>query len=163
MNDRYEIQDVLSRYVRANDERDHAALAALFAEDGVFRFFGRSGTGKYQLSGEAITGAGEIKAFAEGWPPLAERLYLHHMTTDHVIEVDGDQATMNAQFVVMSTVADAEPEGGWPKGLLGVQGSITPIMIGLYDSDLRSIDGVWKLTRLDVLHSLPHSLPTVNR
>jgi hypothetical protein len=27
-------------------------------------------------------------------------------------------------------------------------------MIGYYDSDLPKIDGVWKLTRLDVKHSL---------
>jgi hypothetical protein len=36
-----------------------------------------------------------------------------------------------------------------------VKGDITLIMIGYYDSDLRKIDGVWKLTRLDVKHSLP--------
>ena len=36
-----------------------------------------------------------------------------------------------------------------------MKGDITLIMIGYYDSDLRKIDGVWKLTWLDVKHSLP--------
>ena len=36
-----------------------------------------------------------------------------------------------------------------------MKGDITLIMIGYYDSVLPKIDGVWKLTRLDVKHSLP--------
>ncbi|MGI5135405.1 nuclear transport factor 2 family protein [Streptomyces sp. CA-106110] len=163
MNDKHEIQDVLSRYVRATDERDPEALAALFAEDGVFQFFGRSGTEKYQSSGKPIVGPEAIKEFVEGWHPLPERAYLHHLTTDHVIEVAGDQATMNAQWIVMSTVAEPEPEGGWSKGHAGVHGSVAPTMIGFYDAILRRIDGVWKLTRFDVLHSLPLVIPTADR
>ncbi|MGW3160796.1 nuclear transport factor 2 family protein [Streptomyces sp. NPDC001089] len=155
MHDRFDIQDVLSRYVRATDERDVTALAGLFAEDGVFRFFSRSGTGKYRPIGKPFTGPKEIREFVASWPPLPERVYLHHLTTDHMIEVDGDEAIMNAQFMVVPAVAAAEPEGGWPQGLRGVQGSATPTMIGIYDAHLSRIDGAWKLTRFDVLHSLP--------
>jgi hypothetical protein len=61
---------------------------------------------------------------------------------------------MNAQFLVFSSVALQKPEDGW-QAPPGVKGDIMPIMIGYYDSDLRKIDGVWKLTRLDVKHSLP--------
>ncbi|MFE0629332.1 nuclear transport factor 2 family protein [Streptomyces sp. NPDC058864] len=156
MHDRFDIQDVLSRYVRATDERDVEALAGLFAEGGEFRFFGRSGTEKYQRVGKPLVGPEQIGEFVASWPPLPERMYFHHMTTDHVIEIDGDEATMNAQFLVIPAIATAEPEGGWPADLRGIQGSAMPTMIGFYDAHLRRIDGVWKLTRFDVLHSLPN-------
>jgi hypothetical protein len=42
-----------------------------------------------------------------------------------------------------------------PRHARRISPCIAPIMIGYYDSDLRKIDGVWKLTRLDVKHSLP--------
>jgi hypothetical protein len=154
MSDRHEIHDVLSRYVRATDEGDGAAQAELFTGDGMIRFFGRSGTEQYLLAGEPLVGATAMRRSVEN-RRLRERTYLHHVTTDHVIEVVGAEATMNAQFVVWSAVAELKPPDGWRPGPPGVRGSITPIMIGFYDSALRKSDGVWKFTRLDVMHSLP--------
>jgi len=154
MNDKHAIQDVLSQYVRATDERDGDAQAKLFAEDVMIRFFGRSGTEAYQLASEPVIGAQRVRHHMESFPPRLKRRYQHHITTDHLIRVNGAEATMNAQFLVFSSVAAPEPEGGW-QAPPGVKGDITLIMIGYYDSDLRKIDGVWKLTRLDVKHSLP--------
>ena len=154
MTDKHAIQDVLSQYVRATDERDGDAQAKLFADNGMIRFFGRSGTEKYQLAGEPVIGAERIRRHIEGFPPRPERTYQQHITTDHLIRVKGAEATMNAQFLVFSSVAARKPEDGW-QAPPGVKGDITLIMIGYYDSDLRKIDGVWKLTRLDVKHSLP--------
>jgi hypothetical protein len=154
MTDKHAIQDVLSQYVRATDERDGDAQAKLFADNGMIRFFGRSGTEEYQLAGEPFIGAERIRRHMEGFPPRPERTYQHHITTDHLIRVNGAEATMNAQFLVFSSVAAPKPEDGW-QAPPGVKGDITLIMIGYYDSDLRKIDGVWKLTRLDVKHSLP--------
>lgn len=54
----------------------------------------------------------------------------------------------------VSSVAAPKPEDGW-QAPPGVKGGITLSMIGYYDSDLCKIDGVWKLTQLDVKHSLP--------
>ncbi|WP_162641695.1 nuclear transport factor 2 family protein [Streptosporangium sp. 'caverna'] len=154
MSDRHEIQDVLSRYVRATDEGNGVAQAKLFTDEGMIRFFGRSGTGQYLQAGEPLVGATDIRHSVEN-RRLRERTYLHHVTTDHIIEVDGGEATMNAQFVVWSAVAEPEPpDGRWP-GPPGVRGGIAPIMIGFYDSALRRSDGAWKFTRLDVMHSLP--------
>ena len=154
MTDKHAIQDVLSQYVRATDERDGDAQAKLFADNGMIRFFGRSGPEEYQLAGEPFIGAERIRRHMEGFPPRPERTYQHHITTDHLIRVNGAEATRNAQFLVFSSVAAPKPEDGW-QAPPGVKGDITPIMIGYYDSDLRKIDGVWKLTRLDVKHSLP--------
>ncbi len=154
MTDKHAIQGVLSQYVRATDERDGDAQAKLFADNGMIRFFGRSGSGEYLLAGEPVIGAERIRRHMEGFPPRPERTDQHHITTDHLIRVNGAEATMNAQFLVFSSVAASKPEDGW-QAPPGAKGDITLIMIGYYDSDLRKIDGVWKLTRLDVKHSLP--------
>src|SRR5712664_1403058 len=75
MTDKHAIQDVLSQYVRATDERDGDAQAKLFADNGMIRFFGRSGTEKYQLAGEPVIGAERIRRHMEGFPPRPERTY----------------------------------------------------------------------------------------
>jgi len=51
MTYKHAIQDVLSEYLRATDERDGDTQAKLFADNGMIRFFGRSGTEEYQLAG----------------------------------------------------------------------------------------------------------------
>ncbi len=61
MTDKHVIQDGLSQYVRATDERDGDAQAKLFADNGMIRFFGRSGTEEYQLAGEPVIGAERIR------------------------------------------------------------------------------------------------------
>ena len=78
MTDKHAIQDVLSLYVRATDERDGDAQAKLFADNGMIRF-GRSGTEEYQLAGEPVIGAERIRRHMEGFPPRPERTYQHHI------------------------------------------------------------------------------------
>ena len=56
MSDRHEIQDALSRYVRATDEGNGAAQAELFTDEGMIRFFGRSGTEQYLPAGKPLVG-----------------------------------------------------------------------------------------------------------
>ena len=73
MTDKHAIQDVLSQYVRATDERDGDAQAKLFADNGIIRFFGRSGTEEYQLTGEPVIGAERIRRHMEGFPPRPEQ------------------------------------------------------------------------------------------
>jgi hypothetical protein len=68
MTDKHAIQDVLSQYVRATDERNGAAQAKLFADNGMIRFFGRSGTG--ELAVEPVIGAARIRRHMEGFPSV---------------------------------------------------------------------------------------------
>jgi hypothetical protein len=49
----------------------------------------------------------------EGFPPRPERTYQHHITTDHLIKVNGAEAAMDAQFLAFSSVAALKPEDGW--------------------------------------------------
>jgi hypothetical protein len=45
-----------------------------------------------------------------------ERTYQHRITTVHLIRVNGAEATMDAQFLVFSSVAALKPEDGWQAG-----------------------------------------------
>src|SRR5882672_8213650 len=70
MTDRHAIQDILSQYVRATDQRAGDAQTKLFADNGMIRFFGRSGTEEYQLAGEPVIGAERIRRHTkEFFPP----------------------------------------------------------------------------------------------
>ena len=91
--------------------------------------------------------------------PHPERGSSHHITADHIIEVRGDEAHMNAQFIVFRILGDARPADGWPEGALGAQGTVQPIESGYYDTDLRRIDGEWKIVHHRIWLDLPMALP----
>ena len=75
----------------------------------------------------------------------------HHRPPDQGQRRRGD----HERAVPRVLVGRRAEAGGRLEAPPGVKGDITLIMIGYYDSVLRKIDGVWKLTRLDVKHSLP--------
>jgi hypothetical protein len=72
----YTVQDILSQYVPATDERDGDAQANLLADNGTTSLFGRSGTEKHQLAGEPASGT-DVPAPHHHRPPhqvqVAER------------------------------------------------------------------------------------------
>jgi hypothetical protein len=157
-SDERQIQQVLARYVRAADHRDGQAMSALFETDAVAEiFYNQAGTPEKitELSGaEAIGGA--IAGLMRPHPP---RGWSHHTTHDHLIEVDGDDATLDAQFVVFNTVGDERPEGGWPAGASGAQGTITPIESGYYRPTLRRTDLKWRIRHHRVILDQPMAFP----
>jgi hypothetical protein len=67
----------------------------------------------------------------------------HHTTHDPIIEVHGDTAMLDAHFVVFDVVGAEKPQGGWPEGASGAQGTITPIESGYYRPILKKVDGRW--------------------
>lgn len=66
----------------------------------------------------------------------------HHVTADHLITVDGDTAHLNAQFVVFEVRTTPER-------------TIQAVESGYYDTDLRLLDGEWKIVRHHALGDLP--------
>jgi uncharacterized protein (TIGR02246 family) len=79
------IRVLTARYNRAADEQDLEGFAACFTDDGIFEI-----EGLVTLQGcEAVKGMIANLAFPT-----------HHMTTDPVIEVDGDRATQTCSFVL---------------------------------------------------------------
>jgi hypothetical protein len=160
MSDEREIQEVLARYVRATDRRDGTAQGALFTDDAIVQMLGKTGPGTYEQIGEPIIGGtGVGYAVDHFMAPHPEGGSSHHTTSDHLIEVDGDRGHLNAQFVVFEVRATAPPAEGRPEGAFGAQGSVRPIEAGYYDTDLRRVEGEWKIVGHRVLMDMPMVIP----
>ncbi|MFF3749325.1 nuclear transport factor 2 family protein [Streptomyces sp. NPDC002018] len=158
MSDERDVQQVLARYVRAADHRDGQALAALFEAEGTVEiYYNNAGIPEKiaeLIGAEAIGGA--VVGMMAPHPP---RGWSHHTTHDHLIEIDGDHATLDAQFVVFNTVGKERPDGGWPDGASGAQGTITPIESGYYRPRLRRTDGEWKIYLHRIVLDQPMAFP----
>ncbi|MEU4173360.1 nuclear transport factor 2 family protein [Streptomyces sp. NPDC026665] len=160
MSDERRIQEVLARYVRATDRRDGKTQGALFTDDAIVQIYIKTGQDSYEPFGEPlIGGAGVEFAVNNFMAPHPEGGSSHHTTADHIIDVDGENAHMSAQFIVYSVQASARPADGWPEGVFGAQGSVRPIESGYYETDLRRIDGEWKIVKHSVLMDMPIAVP----
>lgn len=160
MSDEREIQQVLARYVRATDRRDGRAQGALFTDDAVVQIHTKTGPASYQPFGQPlIGGAGVEYAVANFMAPHPPGGASHHTTSDHIIEVGGDRAHLNAQFIVFEVQAAPRPAQGWPTGTSGAQGTVRPIESGYYDTELRRVGGEWKIVKHDVLMDMPIAAP----
>ncbi|WP_326721749.1 MULTISPECIES: nuclear transport factor 2 family protein [unclassified Streptomyces] len=158
MDDERAVAQVLARYVRAVDHRDGAVMSALFVADAVAESYYNNGGKREKLA--EITGAEAIgKAVAGLMAPHPPRGWSHHTTHDHIIEVDGDEATLDAQFVVFNIQGHERPAEGWPAGAFGAQGTIIPIESGYYQPRMRRVDGVWRIFHHTILLDQPLVLP----
>jgi hypothetical protein len=83
----------------------------------------------------------------------------HHTMVNPIVEIDGDTADYDAQFLVYSVRGLARPADGWPAGTSGAQGSITPIESGYVRTELRRQDGEWRIQRHVIKHDLPYVFP----
>jgi hypothetical protein len=80
----------------------------------------------------------------------------HHTTHDHLIEIDGEEARIDAQFVVFRTLGAEKPAGGWPSDeMFALQGTIIPIESGYYRPSLCRVDGNWLIESMQIIHALP--------
>ncbi|MFE0538329.1 nuclear transport factor 2 family protein [Streptomyces nigra] len=162
MSDERKVQEVLARYVRATDTRDGKAQGALFTDDATVQIHTKTGPGTYEPLGEPLIGGASVQYAVENFmTPHPEGGSSHHLTADHIIEVDGDRAHCSAQFVVFRVRAERRPDGGWPAGAFGAQGTVEPHESGYYETELRRVDGAWKIVRHDVLLDMPMALPGV--
>jgi len=158
LSDEREVQEVLARYVRATDHRDGAAMTSLFIDDGVAEiYYNNAGVPEKiaELNGATAIGA----AIAGLMKPHPSRGWSHHTTHDHIINVDGDQASIDAQFIVFNTVGDPRPADGWPADAAGAQGTVTPIESGYYRPRLRRVDGTWKIVHHEIVLDQPMAFP----
>jgi hypothetical protein len=86
-------------------------------------------------------------------PPLG---WSHHTTYDHLVTVDGDEASIETQFITFDVAGTRKPEGGWPPGTFGAQGAIKPIESGYYRFAFRRTAGEWRIRHQDVIHDIPY-------
>jgi 3-phenylpropionate/cinnamic acid dioxygenase small subunit len=131
--DKLAIRELLERYMRFNDDGDIEKVIELFEPDA-----------RYQVVGRIMRGHAEMRAFwvENGWfegglaPWTAPgRLLIQprsvHMTSNPIIEVNGDRANCESDFLV----ADRRPDG-----------RARIMLIGRYRDRLRrGADGGWRI------------------
>jgi 3-phenylpropionate/cinnamic acid dioxygenase small subunit len=110
-----QIRNLLSEYCHSIDERLFDDFEQLFTTDAVVT---------PKLAGTTYRGPAEIRAWLEAQPPPMRGL---HTTTNPNIVVDGDDATVRADFMVYVTRGESSVVGAW----------------GFYRDRLRRVDGRW--------------------
>jgi len=154
MSDEAAVSQVLARYVRATDRRDAEAMSALFVEQGTVEMAWFN-SGDPQPLGRLVGREQIAWAVANMMAPHPARGFSHHTTMDHIVTIDGDEAVIDAQFIVYNTLGADRPAAGWPAQAHGAQGTVTPIEAGYYRSRLIRVDGVWRI----VEHRIDLDLP----
>ena len=158
MSDWEQVREHLARYVRATDYRNGAAMAELFVPDGRVEIFYANGGSPEQI-GELVGGAAIAGAVVNMMKPHPTRAWSHHTTHDHIIEITGDRATIDAQFIAFNVQGAERPAEGWPAKALGAQGVVTPIESGYYRPILRRTREVWLFETQRIFLDLPMAFP----
>jgi hypothetical protein len=109
------IKQLTARYNRTSDEGDIEAWLDCYTPDG---WFGRSNTTRRFEGREGLI---ELDA--------SNDVSSRHVTTDHIIEVDGDAATQTCYLLFLDR-----------------KNGFLPAMFGTYEDKLRKIDGRWYFT-----------------
>jgi hypothetical protein len=95
--DKLEIREIIERSVRHIDDQDGTAFAELFEEDGVL-----------QLAGTVFAGREALRAMLGGATParkwtapgeLLKQPGVMHLTTNPIVDVDGDVATAETDMI----------------------------------------------------------------
>jgi ketosteroid isomerase-like protein len=107
------IRELTARYNRAYDEPDEDAWVATFCDDGIFE-----STGK-----RFIQGADELRAYFRVAPHA-----VIHMTSDALIEVDGDRARQRCTVVAFRRDGD----------------TVVIHAVGTYDDQVRRTSQGWR-------------------
>jgi 3-phenylpropionate/cinnamic acid dioxygenase small subunit len=130
--DKLAIREVLERYMRYNDDGALDRIVELFDADA-----------RYQVVGRVLRGHDEIRAFLAGngfadgrpqWTDPGELLKQPrsmHVSSNPIIDVDGDQATAESEFLVLQR---------------DEQGHARITLAGRYRDRLRKIEGRWLIT-----------------
>ena len=134
--DRAEIEDLMSRYLFAIDYDDWDAYVDTFAPDGELEF--ASGTSKGRPAIRAMVarfaeGIGRFYHTEDGKPAK-----LRHVILQKVIRVEGDHAWARSLWLEM---ANHGPGDTMKMGTYGI-----------YEDELKKIDGQWLFTKRRVLN-----------
>lgn len=127
----YAIRRVLERYMRYNDDGDLEGMLSLFAPGAVYRVLGREMVGR-----DAIAAFLRELGFTSGAGRWTDPGQEHrqprsmHLISNPVIDVDGDTAVAESDFVTLRRNADGDAELG---------------LVGRYRDRLhKGADGEWR-------------------
>ena len=121
IDDRMAIEQLLMEYGRALDNRDFAAFAALFTEDGEWK----GAQGSYQGPKEIQASMEKIFTAAAADIPKGKNF---HLLTNVIIDLQGDHATASSKFIFYK-MNGAKPEAE---------------VAGRYEDRLVRVGGAWK-------------------
>jgi len=134
--DRAEIEDLMARYLFAIDYFDWDAYVSTFAEDGELEFASGTSKGRAAIR-QAVTSfserIGEFYHTEDG-----KAATLRHVILQSSIRVEGDRAWARSLWVEM---ANHGPEDTLKMGTFG-----------LYDDELKRVDGHWLFAKRRVLN-----------
>lgn len=153
---RIPIVEVLGRYIQALEDRDADAIAALFPPDGQFLNYDRASAREFAPRGAGINGREMIRAAMRAAARPAGHGF-HYFTTDHIVEISGDDATVRANFLAAESTGKVHLAPGWTLAGGMLSGSIALTMTGRYESELRRFQGRWLLTVHRVKQNLSHA------
>lgn len=123
--DRIALMDVMCKYAKGVDERDLALYRSVFADDVEVLGFGP----------EPVRGADQWLAYVE--KALAAYGATQHMLGPQLATVDGDQAHCRTDVQALHYLKD-RPD-------------TTLTLWATYETDIRRIGGVWKITRHELV------------
>ena len=138
--DKLEIRDVLERYMRYNDDRAADKIAELFHEDARFQVMGRVQSGREAVRAVFVGAGSELPSWTAPGGLLKQPGSVH-ISSNPVIDVDGDSATAETDFLVVDR---------------GEDGRAKPVLVGRYRDEFRRVDGRWLIyTRTGVSVARP--------
>jgi uncharacterized protein (TIGR02246 family) len=133
MEDRFAISDLFTRYTCALDAGDVDTLVDCFTEDGAL----------VSPAVGAHAGRPAIRAFAERFARFrANGAQLRHIISNLMMQMDGDHAHATCYLTVFLTR----------------DGKSRLLAPGMYDCDLRRIDGVWRFQNRVIRHDHDYTL-----
>jgi hypothetical protein len=129
--DEAEIRRLLAEYCHMIDDGAFDDLVERFAPDGTFAFGDLAATGR-----EAI-----LLWFHKMMAPQRRG---KHLTTNILVDVDGDHATAASDFLFLGFV----------------DGALVPVIVGRYHDELRRLDDRWVIQRRDATALEPPATTT---
>ncbi|MEO6315253.1 MAG: nuclear transport factor 2 family protein [Chitinophagaceae bacterium] len=151
------VQQVLAKYVRAADRLDAVAICNLFVAGGKVEV-SYANDGKQELI-FVLTGHAEIShGISDIMRPHPPGGWSQHTTFDPIIEVSGEYATCDVQFIRFDTLGNDQATAGWPGVTKGVAEAILPTESGYYQSILQKKADDWKIANLKIFHELPFAI-----
>lgn len=148
IEDRHAIEQLMMRYANALNSRDADAYVETFAPDGSLELRLHEGAkpigpfkGREALRRQWFPDADEPAAPGQGGLTAdGRREYgpMRHVTTNYVIDVNGDRARLTAYFIEVVSTGLNSPPGSRPPALWAM---------GRYDDELVKLDGRWYFSK----------------